>query len=90
MDTKVHDKMTDRINITWTLPFIGPLMVLGLIRALWWAAGAAWIYPDIAAMFSLFAGVVIGVAVSVTCDTNDTPITIRKWWINRIKKEQSK
>ena len=83
-------KMTDRINITWTLPFIGPFIVLGLARAVWWVAGAAWIYPDIAAMVSLLAGVVIGATVSATCDTNDTPITIRKCLINSIKRDALK
>ena len=78
--------MTDRINITWTLPFIGPFVVLGLARSVWWVAGAAWTDPEAAAGVSLLVGGMLGLFAWDFRYDSKNPITIRKWWINSIKR----
>ena len=72
--------MGDRINITWTIPFVMPFVFLALSRAIFWCAGATWSEPDVAAVLSLFAGPFLGLVFIITV-FNDNPITIRKWWI---------
>lgn len=48
----------------WTLPLVMPFIMIGLIRAAWWAAGAQIVHPDAVALFSLIFGVPIGVAIA--------------------------
>jgi hypothetical protein len=50
-----------RIDNRVLLPFIGPFVLLGLSRLLWWAAGADWTEPEVAAFLSLMVGAAIGV-----------------------------
>lgn len=48
------------------LPFIGPFVLLGLIRALWWLAGAEWSDPEPAAVASLIFGILGGALFAET------------------------
>jgi hypothetical protein len=45
----------------WLLPFIMPFVVLGVFRVLFWASGAPWSEPGLAAVLSLFVGAMLGV-----------------------------
>ena len=46
------------------LPFAGPFVALGMIRALWWLAGASWENPALAAFMALFFGVFLGAVLA--------------------------
>jgi hypothetical protein len=48
----------------WSLPFVMPFVVLGLIRVVFWVAGAGWEYPEIAAIAALVAGAFVGKATA--------------------------
>lgn len=51
------------IDLKWLLPVVAPFAILGLARAVWFAAGAEWSDPTIAAAMSLIAGLLCGGAV---------------------------
>lgn len=50
--------------LPWAMPLVMPFLMIGLIRAAWWAAGAQIVHPDAVALFSLIFGVPIGVAIA--------------------------
>lgn len=48
------------IDLRLALPFVMPFGILFLARAIFWAAGAEWSEPGLAAFVSLIAGVLSG------------------------------
>jgi len=56
--------MMMKIDNRFLLPFAGPFVALGLIRAVWWLAGASWTEPWFAAAMALIFGAALGGAVS--------------------------
>lgn len=49
-----------RIDNRIFIPFVLPFVLLGLFRALWFAAGAGWSDPTFAAIISLMSGLALG------------------------------
>ena len=52
-----------RIDNRVFIPFLGPFVALFAIRAVFWAAGAAWSEPEAGAVASLVLGVLVGSAL---------------------------
>jgi hypothetical protein len=48
------------IDLKWLLPVVAPFALLGLARAVWFAAGAEWSQPAFAAFMSLLFGSICG------------------------------
>ena len=53
-----------KIDNRFLLPFAGPFVVLGLIRAVWWMAGAPWTEPELGAYLALTFGALGGGAAA--------------------------
>lgn len=47
------------------LPFVMPFVMLFTTRLMWWAAGAAWTEPTVAAVFCTFIGAFIGLIAAI-------------------------
>lgn len=45
-------------------PLVTPFALIALLRAVFWAAGAEWSEPGLAATYSLVFGIVIGAVIS--------------------------
>lgn len=45
-------------------PFYMPFVILGLFRAMWWAAGASWSEPGSAAATSTLFGLIVGAVIA--------------------------
>ena len=68
------------IDLKWGLPFVLPPVILGLFRAMWWLAGAAWSDPGIAgpaAVMSLFVGVAVGISIAIVMEVEGRAWRIR-------------
>lgn len=51
------------IDMKWGIPLVLPFMFLMMTRLLFWMAGAAWA-PEVAVVFSIFFGFVLGIVVA--------------------------
>ena len=49
--------------LIFAAPIICPFVLLGVVRLLWWCAGAPWDRPDVAAAMCLASGGVAGMAI---------------------------
>jgi hypothetical protein len=52
----------------WLLPFVMPFVLLGVLRALWWAAGAGWSDPAEMVVFCAAIGSLFGTVVAVAIE----------------------
>lgn len=71
--------MNDKIDVTFTMPFVGPFVALAIIKLVWWMAGADG-NPEAMAVAALLLGVAIGGLVSALCWSGGYKITIPNFW----------
>jgi hypothetical protein len=66
---KVRNEMT--IDLKYLIPIFAPFVMLGLLRVLFFIAGAGWSNPETAATVSAVMGSIIGVMVCGALDINE-------------------
>ena len=63
-----------KIDSRVLIPFVGPFVILGMIRLLCWLAGAEWSDPGLAVAMSLFIGGMGGTSIMAAMFIGETPI----------------